>query len=129
LAPDRPSVWPGRPADQPPRADPRRGTLVLTYIPLTRYRGGVRPDYFWPSLAVLLMVWQLWDHRRLAWAVLTVATAAAVPIYGLSVAGVIKYVLPGWWMLITGAADLLALAILLGSPIRRWVAKQPAPLP
>jgi hypothetical protein len=37
--------------------------------------------------------------------------------------------LPGWWILITGAADILALAILLSPPIRRWVAKKPAPVP
>jgi len=96
--------------------------LVLTNIPLTRYRGGGQPDYVWSSLGVLLTVWQLWGHRRLAWAALTAATAAALPIYGLSVASVINYVLPGWWMLITGAADVLALAILLSPPIRRWVA-------
>ena len=40
--------------------------LLLTNIPLTRYRSGGQPDYFWPSLSVLLAVWQLWDHRRLA---------------------------------------------------------------
>lgn len=103
--------------------------LVLTNIPLTRYRSGGQPDYFWSSLGVLLTVWQLWGHRWLAWAALTAATAAALPIYGLSVAGVINYVLPGWWMLITGAADVLALTVLLSQPIRRWVAKPPAPVP
>jgi hypothetical protein len=104
--------------------------LVLTNIPLTRYRSGSQPDYVWPSLGVLLTVWQLWGHRRPAWVVLTAATATALPIYGLSVTGVINYVLPGWWMLITGAADLLALAILLSPPIRRWVANgPPATLP
>ena len=103
--------------------------LVLTNIPLTRYGSGRQPDYFWSSLSVLLAVWQLWDHRRLAWAVLTAATAAALPIYGLAVAGVTNYVLPGWWMLVTGAADILALAILLSPPIRSWVAKKPSPVP
>ncbi len=101
--------------------------LLLINIPLTRYRGGDQPDYFWLSLAVLLAVWQLWDHRRFAWVALTAATAAAFPLYGLSVAGVINNVPPGWWMLITGPADLLALAILLSPPIRRWVARKPAP--
>jgi hypothetical protein len=38
---------------------------------------------------------------------------------------VINTGLPGWWILITGAADILALAILLSPPIRRWVAKSP----
>jgi capsular polysaccharide biosynthesis protein len=37
--------------------------------------------------------------------------------------------LPGWWILITGAADILALAILLSPRIRRWVAKKAAPVP
>jgi hypothetical protein len=68
--------------------------LLLTNIPLTRYRSSDQLDYFWPSLAVLLTVWQLWDHRRFAWAVLTAATAAALPLYGLSGAGAINYVLP-----------------------------------
>ncbi len=103
--------------------------LVLTNIPLTRYRSGGQPSYFWSSLSVLLAVWRLWDHRRLAWAALTAATAAALLFYGLSVAGVINTGLPGWWIPITGAADILALAILLSPPIRRWVAKQPAPVP
>jgi hypothetical protein len=99
--------------------------LVLTNIPLTRYGSGAQPDYFWSSLGVLLMVRQLWDHRRLAWAVLTAATAAALPIDGLSLFGVINYVVPGWWMLIPGAADIVALVILLSPPIRGWVAKRP----
>jgi hypothetical protein len=102
--------------------------LVLTNIPLTRYGSGRQSDYFWSSLSVLLVAWQLWDHRRLAWAVLTAATAAAPLLYALSVAGVTNYVPPGWWMLVTGAADILALVILLSPPIRRWVAKQPAPV-
>jgi len=102
--------------------------LLLTNIPLARYRSGGQPGYFWPSLGGLLAVWQLWDHRRLAWAGLTAATAATLLIYGLSVAGAINAVLPGWWIPI-GAADILALAILLSPPIRRWVAKQPAPVP
>lgn len=97
--------------------------LELTNIPLTRYRSGGQPDYFWPSLSVLLAVWQLWDHRRLAWAALTAATAAMLLIYGLSVAGAIDTGLPGWWIPITSAADVLALAILLSPPIRGWVAK------
>lgn len=103
--------------------------LVLTNIPLTRYGSGGQPDYFWSSLSVLLAVWQLWDHRRLAWAALTAATAATLLICGLSVAGVINIGLSGWWIPITGAADILALAILLSPPIRRWVAKQPVPVP
>lgn len=103
--------------------------LLLTNIPLTQYRTGVQPGYFWPSLSVLLTAWQLWHHRRLAWAIMSAATAVALPIYGLSVAGVINYVRPGWWMLITGAADVLALVILLSPPIRRWVARRPAPGP
>jgi hypothetical protein len=100
--------------------------LVLTNIPLTRYGSGGPPDYIWSSLSVLVAFWQLWSRRRLAWVALTAATAAALPIYGLSVAGVINYVLPGWWMLITGPADVLAVATLLSPPIRRWVARQPA---
>jgi hypothetical protein len=77
--------------------------LLLTNIPLTRYRSSGQPDYFWPSLSLLLAVWQLWDHRRLAWAALTAATTAALVFYGLSVAGVINAGLPGWWIPITGA--------------------------
>ncbi len=103
--------------------------LVLTNIPLTRYRSGGQADYFWSSLGVLLVVWQLWDHRRLAWATLTAATAATLLIYGLSVGRVISTGLPGWWIPITGTADMLALAILLSPPIRRWVAKKPAVVP
>jgi hypothetical protein len=103
--------------------------LALTNIPLTPYRSGGQPDYFWPSLSVLLAVWQLWNHRRLAWAALTAATAAALLFCGLSIARVINAGLPGWWIPITGAADFLALAILLSPPIRRWVAKKPAPVP
>ena len=102
--------------------------LELTNIPLTRYTSGSQPAYFWSSLTLLLAVWQLWDHRWLAWASLTAATAAALLMYGLSAAGVINTGLPGWWILI-GAADILALAILLSPPIRRWVAKKPVPLP
>jgi hypothetical protein len=103
--------------------------LLLTNIPSTCYGSGGQPGYFWSSLGGLLAVWQLWDHRRLAWAALTAVTAAAVLICGLSVAGVINAGLPGWWILITGAADILALAMLLSPPIRRWVAKQPATVP
>jgi hypothetical protein len=102
--------------------------LLLTNIPLTRYRSGGQADYLWSSLSLLLPTWQLWDRRRLAWAALTVATAATLLVYGLSVAGVINTGLPGWWIPVTGAADILALAILLSPPIRRWVAKQPAAL-
>jgi hypothetical protein len=77
----------------------------------------------------VLTVWQLWDHRRFAWAFLAVAAAAALPLYGLSVARVITNVMPGWWMLITGPADILALVILLSPPIRRWVVTKPAQAP
>jgi hypothetical protein len=103
--------------------------LVLTGIPLTRYGNGGHPDYFWSSLGVLLAVWQLWDHRRLAWAALTAATTATLLLYGLSIAGVISTGLPGWWIPITAAAGFLALAILLSPPIRRWVTKQAVPAP
>jgi hypothetical protein len=61
--------------------------LVLTSIRLTRYRSGGQPGYFWPSLSVLLAVWQLWDHRRLAWAALTAATAAALLFHGTACKG------------------------------------------
>ena len=97
--------------------------LVLTNVPLTGYGSGGHPGYFLSSLSVLLAVWQLWDHRRLAWAALTAAATAALLFYGLSVAGVINTGLPGWWIPITGAADVLALAILHSRPIRDWVAK------
>jgi hypothetical protein len=102
--------------------------LLLTNA-LTRYRSGDQTDYFWSSLAVLATVWQLWDRRRFAWVIMTTATAAALPLYALSVAGAINYLLPAWWMLVSGPADILALAILLSPPIRRWVAKKPAPVP
>lgn len=101
--------------------------LVLTNIPLTRYRSGGHPDYIWSSLAVLLALWQIWRHGRFAWAALTVATALTLLLYGLAIAAVINTGLPGWWIPITSTADILALAILLSPPIRRWVAKQPAP--
>jgi hypothetical protein len=103
--------------------------LVLTNIPMTRYGSGGHPNYFWSSLGVLLPVWRLWGHQRFAWAVLTAAITATLVLYGLSIAGVINTGLPGWWIPITGAADILALAILLSPPIRGWVAKQPAPAP
>jgi hypothetical protein len=109
---------------------PAVAALDLTNIPLTHFGSSHPPYYyFWSSLSVLLVAWQLWDHRRLAWAVLTAATAAALLLDVLSVAGVSNYVLPGWWMLATGAANVLALAIFLSPPIRRWVAKRPAPVP
>jgi hypothetical protein len=101
--------------------------LVLTNIPLTGYRSGGQPDYVWSSLGVLLALWQIWRHGRLAWAALTAATAAALLFYGLSVAGVINTGLPGWWIPVTGAADIAALVILLSPPVRRWVTRQPAP--
>ena len=101
--------------------------LMLTNIPFNRYGSGGHPNYFWSSLGVLLAVWRLWDHQRFVWAVLTASIPAALVLYGLSIAGVINTGLPGWWIPITGAADLLALAILLSPPIRGWVAKQPAP--
>jgi len=103
--------------------------LVLTNIPLTHYGTGHHPGYFWPFLSVLVAVWQLWDHRWLAWAVLAAATAVALPLYVLSVAGVTNYLPPGWWMLGTGAANIMALAMFLSPPIRRWVAKRPAAVP
>jgi hypothetical protein len=103
--------------------------LVLTNIPLTRYRNGGQPDFVWASLSVLLVLWQIWRHRRFAWAVLIVATAATLVLYGLSIAGVTNTGLPGWWIPITGAADIAALVILLSPPIRGWVARQPAPAP
>ncbi|MGH3230443.1 MAG: hypothetical protein ACRDOA_18030 [Streptosporangiaceae bacterium] len=99
--------------------------LVLTNIPLARYGSGGQPDYVWSSVGVLLALWQIWDHGRLAWAAVTVATAVALLLYELSVAGVINTGLPGWWIPVTGAADIAALVILLSPPIRRWVARQP----
>jgi hypothetical protein len=102
--------------------------LVLTNIPLAGYRSGWRPGYVvWSSLSVLLALWQFWRHGRISWAALTVATAFTVLLYGLSIAGVMNLGLPGWWIPITSVANILALAILLSSPIRRWVAKQPRP--
>jgi hypothetical protein len=38
----------------------------------------------------------------------------------LSIAGVIDIGLPGWWIPVTGTADIVALVILLSRPIRRW---------
>ena len=126
--PSAPSGWAAR-VTSPRVLILAAAALVLTNIPLTRYRSGGQPDYFLSSLSVLLAVWQLWDRRRLAWAALTAATAAALLFYGLSVAGVTNTGLPGWWIPITGAADILALAILLSPPIRRWVATKPAQAP
>jgi hypothetical protein len=100
--------------------------LVLTNIPLSRYRSADQPDYVWPSLAVLLALWQIWRHGRRAWAVLTAATAVALLLCGLSIGGMIDTGLPGWWISVTGTADIAALGILLSPPIRRWVARQPA---
>ena len=50
--------------------------LLLTNIPSTRYGG--QPNYVWSSLAVLLVLWQVWRHSRLAWAIVTVATAVTL---------------------------------------------------
>ncbi|HLK79364.1 MAG TPA: hypothetical protein VKU77_37670 [Streptosporangiaceae bacterium] len=97
------------------------GALVLTDIPLSGYRNDGHIDFVWVPVGVLLAVWQLWDHSRIAWALLTVTTAAALGFYGLSIAGVITIGLPGWWFPLAGAADIAALLILLSRPIRRWV--------
>ena len=97
------------------------GALVLTNIPLSGYRNGGHIDFVWAPVSVLLAVRQLWHHSRTAWALLTVTTAAALVFYGLSVAGVINIGLPGWWIAVTGTADIVALAILLSRPVRRWV--------
>jgi hypothetical protein len=128
-----PSALGSRPAEAASRwaalvASPRvlilaAAALLLTNIPFTVSGSGGRPDYFWSSLAVLLALWQVWRHRRLAWVLSIAITAVNLVFYGLSIAGVINTGLPGWWMPIAGAADILALAILLSPPIRRWVAK------
>ena len=97
------------------------GALVLTDIPLSGYHNGGHIDFVWAPVGVLLAVWQLWDHSRIAWALLTVTTAAALVFYGLSIAGLINIGLPGWWIPVAGAADIAALVILLSRPIRRWV--------
>jgi hypothetical protein len=99
--------------------------LMLTNIPLVRYRSGGMPDYFWPALSVLLVLWQLWRRGRLAWLALILCLAATLVLYGLSVSGLINTGLPRWWILIAGAADILALAILFSPPIRDWVRKPP----
>jgi len=101
--------------------------LVLTNIPMARYGSDGNPDFVWSSLGVLLLLWRIWDHGRFAWATLIVATAVTLLLYGLSIAAVINTGLPRWWIPISVAADILALAILLSPPIRRWVARQPAP--
>jgi hypothetical protein len=100
--------------------------LVLTNIPLTRYKSGGHPAYVWSSLTVLLALWQIWRHGRFAWAALTMATALTLFLDGLAIAGVVDTGLPGWWIPITSTADILALAILLSPSIRSWIAKQPA---
>jgi hypothetical protein len=41
--------------------------LVLTNMPLARYRSGGQPDFAWSSAGVLPALWQIWRHRRLAW--------------------------------------------------------------
>jgi hypothetical protein len=96
--------------------------LELTNLPLTRYRSGGQPDYLWAAISVVLVLWQIWRHGRLAWAVLTALTAVTLLVYALSIARVIDTGLPGWWIAVSGAADLLALVLLLGRPIRRWAA-------
>jgi hypothetical protein len=99
--------------------------LVLTNIPLSRYQSGGHPAYVWSSLAVLLLLWQIWRHGRFAWAVLTVATVLTLFLYGLAIGGVINTGMPEWWIPIMSTADILALVILLSPSIRHWVAKQP----
>jgi hypothetical protein len=106
---------------------PAAAALVLTNIPLTRYHSGSHPDCVWSFLAVLLALWRIWRHGHFAWAVLTVATALTLLLYGLAIARVINTSLPGWWIPIASTADILTLAVLLSPSIRRWVAKQPAP--
>jgi hypothetical protein len=108
---------------------PAAAALLLTNVPFTLSGSGSQPDYFWSSLGVLLALWQLWRHQRLAWALSIAVTAVNLVFYGLSIAGVINTGLPRWWIPIASTADILALAILLSPPIRRWVAKQPAPAP
>jgi hypothetical protein len=101
--------------------------LVLTDIPLARHGNDWQPGYVWAALSVMLALWQLWRHGRLSWAALAAATAFTLLLYGLSIAGVINLGLLTWWIPITSVANILALAILLSPPIRRWVAKQTAP--
>lgn len=97
------------------------GALMLTDVPLSGYQNDGHIDFVWAPVGVLLAVWQLWDHSRIAWALLTVTTAVALVFYGLSIAGVISIGLPGWWIPVAGTADIAALVILLSRPIRRWV--------
>ena len=94
--------------------------LVLTNIPLSGYRNSGHIDFVWAPVGILLAGWQLWDHSRIAWVLLTGTTAASLVFYGLSLASVISIGLPGWWIPVTGTADIAALAILLSRPIRRW---------
>jgi len=95
--------------------------LLLTNIPLARYNSGGHPGYEWAIASTLLLMWQVWRHGRLAWAALTVATAVALILYGLSISRVINIGLPGWWIAVGGLADIAALIVLLSPPIRRWV--------
>jgi hypothetical protein len=106
---------------------PAVAVLVLTNIPLSRYHSGGHLAYVWSSLAVLLILWRIWRHGRLAWGALTAATAITLILYGLAIVGVINTSLPGWWISITGTADIVALAILLSPSVRRWLAEQPDP--
>jgi hypothetical protein len=122
------SRWAARLAS-PPVLILAAAALLLTNVPFTLSGSGSEPDYFWPSLGVLLALWQIWRHRRLTWALSIAVTALNLVLYGLSIARVINTGLLEWWIPIAGAADILALAILLSPPIRRWVAKQPAPAP
>jgi hypothetical protein len=122
------SCWTARLAS-PPVLILAAAALLLTNVPLTLSGSGSEPDYFWPSLGVLLALWQIWRRQRLAWALSIAVTALNLVLYGLSIARVINAGLLGWWIPIAGAADILTLAILLSPSIRRWVAKQPAPAP
>ncbi len=116
-----------RPSDRPAGANLRHGDARADQRSLGPVRSDGHPDFVWSSLSVLVAVWRMWRHDRIAWILLTVTTPVALLLYGLSISGVINTGLPGWWVGIGVAADIVALAILLSPFIRRWVAKQSAP--
>ena len=101
--------------------------LELTNVPLNGYGNGGHPTFLGPTVSTLTGIWLIWRRQRYVWAIAIAVTAVALILYALSIAGVIHTGLPGWWISVTGVADIAALAILLSPPVRAWVIPKNGP--